>query len=290
MNPRYAQIKERAHALLLKRGLFGHVAANRFCQDFMHYLVAKDAFGIGNAEVTLSLLENDANLTDGNILNTNFRTTFNKLISPALSSDPLFMELFPTLLNSKGKGVGIGELVLPLIISNYRFSNVSDGMLLGNLKVEVKSNGASLKPIKTGLTEKGIVDKLNSQYFKGNAPGCIEAKKFANHLATVNDPAVYADYFSQLYPGCDLTELLKEVTASYRSAKDFNAAVGKFALKQYQRTDGWHCIMYVDGDTFEVVNIADTDNTASLGMKYTPKFKRGKDTQAICDGYVNASF
>jgi hypothetical protein len=290
---RYIDIENRINALLHKRGLYGnvHVAVRRFCDDFRAYLISYDAIGKGNAEITLSLLENDSNLTDGNILNTNFRSTLKKLVSPVLFADPLFIELFPILLNSKGKGVGIGEMVLPLILSSYRFSNIGDGILFGSIKIEVKQNGASIKPIKTGITQKGLVDTLNNQYFNGAAPGYTSTKLFNRHLATVTDPgAQYGEYFSRLYPGCDIAKLIEDVKISYRSPKDFNSAVGNFALKQYQQTDGWHAIMFIDCKTQELVNIVDVEHVSDLGIRYTPRLTRCKDTQAVCDGYVNATF
>ena len=67
----------------------------------------------------------------------------------------------------------------------------------------------------------------------------------------------------------------------------FNNVVGKFALKNYQRVDGWNNILYIDDEKMTVVNIADVEDIDGLGLKFTPKFKRGGDTQAIADGYVN---
>lgn len=283
---RYGQIQDRARNLLENRGIEGHVSAVRFVEDFIHYLISYDALGFGDAEDTLSLLENDDNLTDGNILNTNFRKDFEELISISLRNDPIFSLLYPVLLNNKGKGVGVGELLLPLILSNYRFSNDSDGMLNGNQKVEIKADGASLKPVPTGVTEKGLVDILNKKYFKGTTPGMTAKKNFQAHLATVTDPSLYEGYFKELYVGCDTTALYEEVAKVYMDPKKFNLAVGKFALKEYQKTDGWNNILFIDCEKLKVVNIADTDNVDG-GLKFSPKLKRARDTQAIADGYVN---
>ena len=37
----------------------------------------------------------------------------------------------------------------------------------------------------------------------------------------------------------------------------------------------------------EIVNISDPSDIDFLNLKFIPKFKRGGDTQAIADGYVN---
>lgn len=286
---KYADILTRADALLTKRGISGHTAADRFVKDFKAYLVYYDAIGLGNAEKTISLLEKDSNLTDSSILNTNFRCTLDDLISDELREDRIFPDLFQILLDNNGKGVGGGELALPLILSDYRFSNDSDGVFGGNRKVEVKKNGASLKPVPTGLTEKGLIDQLNKKYFKGTAPGKRAKKHFQKHLATVTDPSVYGKYFEELYVGCDVKKLTEEVKKVYADAEKFNTALGKFALREYKKVDGWNNIIYIDAEKRKVVNISDPEHIDHLKLKFNPVMARNRDTQAIADGYVNVN-
>jgi len=283
----YKDIELRAEALLERRGISGHTAADRFVKDFKAYLIYFDATGVGEAENTLTLLENDKNLTDSKILSQNFRCTLDDLLSDTLQNDPIFYRMFDILLDNNGKGVGAGELALPLILSNYRFSNESDGMLDGNKKVEIKKNGASLKPVKGGLTEKGLVDHLNKKYWNGTVPGKKKKDLFEKHVAAVKDPNDYRQYFEELYVGCDISKLAEEVMYAYTDAKLFNTAVGKFALREYQKIDGWHNIIYIDSETRKVVNICDPNNIDDLNLNFSPVMRRGKDTQAIADGYVN---
>ena len=73
----------------------------------------------------------------------------------------------------------------------------------------------------------------------------------------------------------------------YDDPEAFNTAVGEFALAQYQSVDDWNNIIYIDHKKLEIVNIADTSDVSKLGLKFTPKFVRKGDTQAIADGYVN---
>jgi hypothetical protein len=285
---KYIQLEQRAEILLQKRGISGHVAAERFVKDFKAYLIYFDATGVGSADGTLSLLEDDSNLTDSKVLNTNFRKDLSNLISTKLKTDPVFMKLFLILLDNNGKGVGQGELALPMIFAGYSFSNDSDGMFDGK-KVEVKKNGSSLKPVLTGLTEKGLVDRLNKQYWNGTVPGKKQKKLFQAHIAAVNSADDYFPYFTNLYVGCDVTGLSEEVKTCYTDAEKFCEAVGKFALREYKRVDGWNNIIFIDGETQTVVNIADPDNLTGLDIKFSPVLARGKDTQAIADGYVNVS-
>jgi hypothetical protein len=285
---KYRDIYTRADELLKRRGIAGHTAAKRFVLDFKAHLVAADATGRGDAEATISLLENDEHLTDSKILNTNFRSTLQDLISDELMKDSIFPELFRILMDNNGKGVGGGELALPLILSNYRFSNESDGVFDGDKKVEIKKNGASLKPVRTGVTDKGLVDQLNAKYWNGTVPGKKGNELFERHLSTVTDPTRYADYFRELYVGCDTESLAKEVIeGAYRDPNKFNTALGKFALREYQKVDGWNNIIYIDSDSWKVVNICDPSSIDSLKLNFSPVMRRGKDTQAIADGYVN---
>lgn len=283
-------LETRIDNLLTSRGIAGHTAADRFISDFKAYLAYYDMTTDGSANTTLSLLEDDNNLVSSDVLYTNFSTTFEDLLPIALREDEIFPKLFKVLIDNKGKGVGVGELALPLIIAGYSFSNDSDGILTNGAKVEIKKKGASLKPVKTGLTKKGLVDDLNDKYFNGTVPGMKMKTKFNKHLNEVTDPTVYADYFAELYVGCDTSELAKEVETVYTDKIAFCTAVGKFALKNYKRVDGWNNIMFIDDEKMRLLNIADVDNVEDLGLRFHPVLRRGGDTQAIADGYVNVDF
>jgi hypothetical protein len=288
---KYSQLEQRADVLLQSRGILGHVAAERFVKDFKAYLIYFDATGAGSANTTMSLLEDGSNLTDSNILHTNFRKPLTDLISNKLKSDPIFMKLFLILLDNNGKGVGGGELALPLILAGYTFSNDCDGMF-DSKKVEVKKSGASLKAVKTGVTKDGLVDELNKKYWKGTVPGMKREKLFQNHINAVKNPDDYGNYFDELYPGSDTTArqaLVEEVKGCYKDSTKFNDAVGKFVMGEYQRIAGFNNILIINSETGIVVNIADTKNLSGLGLKFSPKLKRGNDNQAIADGYVNVS-
>jgi len=278
----------RADALMDKRGIFGHVTADKFRRDFKAYLSYYDCTTDGDCNKTLDILENDDILTNTDIFSTNFRKSIWDLVSEDLKSDIIFRLLFVDLLGVNGKGIGKGELVFPLIFSDYLFSNEGDGYFCNKTKrLELKVDGASLKPIKTGVTDKGLVDKLNAKYFDGNPPGYKSGKLFEKHIQSVKDPKDYELYFKELYPGCDVSTLVSDAIKHYNNADKFNTAVGRFALKQYKKVDGWYNIVYIKESTLEVVNISDVNDIENLNLKFSPKLKRAKDSQAIADGYVN---
>jgi hypothetical protein len=289
-------IKEMSEKLLSNRGITNHTAAERFKMDFVAYLFYFSNGNIKDAEEAINLLSDSNNLTCNSIFNTNFRLKLDDIISTRLKSNKIFMNLFNVLIQNKGKGIGEGELILPLIIKNYKFSNTSDGVFsVGQNKynVEIKKSGASLKPVKTGLTQKGLVDILNNKYFNGTVPGKTSKKLFEKHLASISNPKDYELYFHELYVGCDnnnISDLCNEVVnnKAYQDPILFNNALGKFALKEYKKIDGWNNIVFIDVEKRNIVNVHNISNISNLNIKFKPVMRRGKDTQAISDGYVNA--
>lgn len=292
-----SDIKSMSEKLFLNRGITNHKAADRFKMDFVAYLFYFSNGNIKAAEDVISLLSDPNNLTCNSIFNTNFRLNIEDIISTPLKNNRIFMNLFDVLIENKGKGIGEGELVLPLIIKNYKFSNVSDGIFnigQNEYNVEIKKSGASLKPVKTGLTQKGLVDILNNKYFNGTVPGKTSKKLFEKHLASVSNPQDYHLYFRELYVGCDnrnINDLCHEVinNNAYQDPLLFNNALGTFALKEYKKIDDWNNIVFIDVEKRNIVNIFDISSIENLNIKFKPVMRRGKDTQAIADGYVNAS-
>ena len=281
--------EKRVDNLLNKRGLLEerNVSVARFRKDFKVY--AWYLFDTKEKQEELfSILENDDKLIDWKVLETNFQGNFRSYFIPSeLRNNELFLELISELIRSNGKGVGVGELVLPLLIRGYEFSNESDGVYEGK-KSELKNNGASLKPLKTGLTDKGLVDKLNKEYFGGFKPGARTEKDFQNFLnEVVNPQKQFGEYFEKLYPTLDTSELTENVVKVYKDKEEFIRVVGEWAVNEYKKTDGWNNLTIIDPETLEVVNIYDPSDLSGINVKFTPKFVRGKDTQAIADGYVN---
>ena len=281
--------EKRVDSLLNKRGLVveKHVSVARFRKDFKVY--AWYLFDTEEKQEELfSILENDNKLTDCKVLETNFQGNFMDYFIPIeLRNNDLFLQLVKELILSNGKGVGVGELVLPLLIRGYEFSNESDGVY-ENKKSELKNDGASIKPLKTGFTDKGLVDKLNKEYFGGFKPGARTEKDFQNFLSFVTDPQTqFGEYFEKLYPTIDTTLLTENVVKVYKDKEAFIRVVGEWAVQEYKKTDGWNNLTIINPETLQVVNIYDPSNLKGISVKFTPKFVRGKDTQAIADGYVN---
>lgn len=288
-----AAFKLRCESLLILRALVPpvHDAADRFASDFLAYS------WLGHCENSdgfdmLDLLEDSNNLVDPHILDKNISTNLLDLIPQVLLTNVTFKSILAVLLKNKGKGIGVGELLLPLIINDWRFSTEGDGWCLGGRR-EIKNNGASLKPVATGTTEKGIIDRLNHTWFNGLRPG--GKKEHENHAAyikTLNENArikTYASYFGELYPGRKVATLSEEIAANFADADAFNQILGRHVLDWYQQTDGWQSLIIIDPDTFDLVNIADVSKIDDLPIRFRAVMARGRDTQAVPDGYVNIS-
>lgn len=266
------------------------IKSEKVQQDISAHLVLIALEQGGDPFTTLSLLEDSSNLTPIEVLSQNFRKPIRELISEQLNNDIIFPHLFERLIYMVDRSIGVGEVALPFILADYSFSYTNgDGKHpLGT--TELKKDNSSLKCLKGGITEKGLVDKLNIKYFNGTAPGMLNKKMFKAHVESVTDPSVYLAYFTELYPGVDVTELAENVAAVYDDCQKVNNVFGRFALRRYKSIDEWYNLFYLIPDTMEVVNISNPDDIDGLGLVFHPKFKRGGCTQALADGYVDVKF
>lgn len=281
------ELRQRVHALCKKKG----IECEQLPQDITAYMLMYALEFDADAEHTLSLMEDDSNLTDISVIDTNFRKHINDLISPVLKEDPIFSLLIDKITNTTARSIGVGEYALAFILADYKFTHDNGDGTHPKGKAEVKKDNSSLKVIASNATKKGLVDELNKKYFKGTKPGARIKKDFAEHIKTVtNAQQQYSAYFSELYPGVDVTQLSEDVSQCYTDAEEFCTVIGKFALKRYKQVDGWYNIIYINPETKEVINVIDVHDIDQLGLKFTPKFKRGGSTQAVADGHVDVKF
>lgn len=287
MNVDYASFKNAVDVLLKKKNIVGdkNVAVKRFIMDFeAHAFVRHAEFGDGMK--MLELMSNEASLLDGAKFNANFALNLNDFVKTELSSNKTFRSVVKVLTTNKSKGVGIGELVLPLLVAGWVRTNGSDGTVLGAHREVKNGDGASLKPVKTGLTNKGLVDELNKKYFDGMVLG---KKQHAQIIEKYGDFSndVYKQYFSELWPTADVNKLIELLKNVSKDVNMFHSVVGRFILKEYQKIDGWKSIVLVNPNTLDVVNISDVDDDTCFDkLHFSVRFSRMKDTQAVPDGYA----
>ena len=284
------QFTDKCNMLLTNRGMYP--AKTTGLKDFVkhftaHAWLAHSLYGDGDA--MLDILLDDAQLVGGEIFNTNFYLRFDQIYPTALKNNKAWQQFMTALIGFKGKGMGVGEMYLALVIAGWKFDRTNgkgDGMVAGGIR-ELKNNGASLKPLAEAIR---VQDQLNRTLFEGHRAGPIT--KFDNHLQWIRTKdalSVYTNYFTQLYPGRDISELCTKL-ATVQSGREFYDTIGKIVLKWYQEIDHWNSLIIIDQKKMMIGNIADvTDLSQFPKVKFDWKSERGGDTQAITDGYVNIS-
>ncbi len=248
----------------------------------------------GDGFEMLDILLDDTQLVGGEVFNTNFVKKFEEIYPSNLKNNKSWQHLMKSLIEFKGKGLGVGELYLALVIDGWTFERKDgkgDGKVAGGIR-ELKNNGASLKPLASkDAPPKKFQDHLNKTVFEGHRAGPIT--KFDNHkqwIKTKPDPEkVYLEYFTQLYPGKDVTGMCKKLVES-KDGREFNNIIGREVLKWYKEVDGWASLVVIDQKNMSIANVADTSEEGLktfYNIKFDWKSERAGDSQAIPDGYVN---
>lgn len=280
-------LRERTFALCRKKGITNQEVAKTITAFLVMYATEYNT----DPSVTLSLMEDDNNLTDISVLDSNFKKDLSELISKKLKDDVIFPKLFPIITNMTTRSIGVGEYALCFILANYKHSYGDGDGEHPKGSTEVKKDNSSLKVIESTATKKGLVDDLSKEIFGGTRFGAKKEKDFDAHIAEVNDAKKqYTEFFTRLYPGVDVSKLAEDIATNYKDSKKVCNIIGKFALKRYKLIDGWYNIIYINPKTMKVINISNVDDVDNLGLKFSPKFFRGGSTQAVADGHVDVKF
>lgn len=290
-NQDLAKFKAECDKLLVKRKMMPSrkVGLTAFCDYFKAFAWMSHCES-GDGYDMLATLADDTQLVGGEMFNANFDKRFDEIYPAPLKKNKTWQLLMPHLIRFKGKGLGVGELYLALVIDGWSFERTDgkgDGKVAGGIR-ELKNNGASLKPIADAVR---VQDQLNESVFKGNRAGPLT--KFDNHLTwvkTQKDPEkIYLDYFQNLYPGRDVTAMCKKL-AAVKTGREFYNIIGREVLRWYKEIDKWNSLVVIDQEGMRMVNIAgitDKDLAVFGNLNFDWKSERGGDTQAISDGYVN---
>jgi hypothetical protein len=251
----------------------------------------------------LDILIDDDNLVEATQLSQNFVGNITTLLTDKINNNQSFQNSFPKLLGFSSKGIGNGELLLPLLIRGWKKEDSNDGVLNGKV-VEIKNfDGGSMKPVKSGMTSKGHIDELNARLFGGsfNAKNKIvknghppfhSEKEHKEHLVVLNNiedkKGTYLEYFSQILAKdkSEVNDLVDDLLLNIIDMAKCKRIYGEYVLKEYKEIDGFDIIMLINPEDGYMVSIADFDNVPT-NVEFTAKMIRGKDTQATPDGYVN---
>lgn len=283
------QFESKVIKLLTQKGMTGkkNIGLKDFCDYFTAFAWLAHTKG-GDGDAMLDVLMDDSKLVGGDVFNQNFSLKFEQLYPKALEHNKAWKILMPSIVGFKGKGKGVGEMYLALVVQGWTIDRVDgkgDGKVAGGIR-ELKKNGASLKPVAKAIR---IQDDLNRTVFEGHRAGPVT--KFSDHrewiLTKKDGVAVYKEYFGKLYPGRDVNKLAEDLYQANTGA-EFNNIIGRQVLEWYKDVDHWDSLIIVDQDKETIANIANVNNLSHLpNLKFEWKSERGGDTQALTDGYVN---
>lgn len=238
----------------------------------------------------LETLIDDDNLAEATELNQNFVGNLNSLLPDKIKNNQSFQSSLSKLLAFSSKGVGNGELLLPLLIKGWKKEDSHDGVLNDDV-AEIKNfDGGSMKPTKS-KTKKGHIDELNDRLFDGHPP--VHSKdEHEKHLAVLNKiedkKEIYLEYFSQILAKdkTEITDLVDDLLLNRSDLDKCKRIYGQHVLKTYKEIDGFDIIMLINPENGDMVSIKDFDNVPDT-IEFAPKMIRRGDTQAVPDGYVN---
>jgi hypothetical protein len=295
-----AQFEIKVSQLLTKRKMMPSkkVGLKAWCKYFTAFAWTEHTRHGDGIEMIEILLDDD-NLIGGEKFNSNFVLRFDALYPDALKNNKTWKSLLPTLIEFKGKGLGVGELYLALVIQGWTFERTDgkgDGKVAGGIR-ELKKNGASLKPIHKALS--ADQELLNNTIFEGNRAGPIKPNKrsqgqgFDKWLlwfdTKPNKDEILLNYFTKLYTGRDVKNMCAELS-KVRTGLEFYNVIGREVLKWYKEEDKWHSIVIFDNEKNIIANIHNVDDLSIFKkIKFDWKSAPGKDTQALAHGYVNIS-
>jgi hypothetical protein len=298
-NMNIADFEKKVNFLLTKRKMMPSkkIGLKAWCKYFLAFAWTEHC-KCGDGHEMLDILLNEDNLIGGEKFNTTFILKFEDLYPEALKNNKTWQRLLPALVGFKGKGLGVGELYLALVIQGWtieRTGGKGDGKVAGGSR-ELKNNGASLKPLANALR---IQDYLNLTVFAGHRAGPIKETKrtkgqsFDKWLlwfdTNTNKKEILLTYFTQLYPGRDVNAMCDALVVA-KDGKEFNMIIGKEVLKWYKEVDKWASLIIIDQKKMMICNIADVGDLSMFkNIKFEWKSERGDDSQAISDGYVNIS-
>lgn len=302
MNKEFTIFKEKTNQFLLTRGFISKKTKDK---DFVSYFQealwyshceSEDIYGNKDGLELLDLLGNDSNLLTSSSLVTNFSKSLDGFSPSILSGNRTWTRFGPRLISFKGKGCGIGEryleLIVPEVARNLKTADVGTA--------ELKAMGASLKPQKKIYRKQDDANKnIFCGYRAGNGTGNAK-NSFNEHRVWIKSTgrmeSIYDQYFTEIYPESDRKDI-QEIAHELSSDKAddisiFNFILGCKVIKWYKEIDKWVNLVILDQDKQIIHNITDVSESALLqiaGLEFKWKSNRGADTQAISDGYINIS-
>ena len=313
------QIDSRWEKLLIKRGLLEvrtfktktRPTELRGELTFLQHVKAQSWYyhtQYGTGFEILSVLENDDLLVSSDVLKKNIQTSMDKLIPIGLEILEGWNQLANALISFTSKGVGLGELFLPIVVRGYTKSQSQgkgDGQVNGG-KTEVKKIKAGIKSQPD--TQRKIQNELNQTVFENHEPGpatkgWYDWREWMDSLSIETQRSKLRKYFNELYidrAKYDTTrcaELEQDIDKmcdkleTVRDGQDFGHVIGTYQLKWYKQMDKWDNRIVIDNEHKQFINIVDVDDLSMFpelrfNWRYRRSSEEGGDTYQCGDGFV----
>ena len=205
---------------------------------------------------------------------------------PALNNNKAWLNSLQSLVSCTMKGVGVGEMFMTLVDPDAQFSHGSD-FTSGTDEYEMKkASGGCLK----GNTDAAhrVIDHLRATLGIDRKKGeSLEKDIYPKLNGLVENER--RRFFTELYPNMRTNAINALVNLPNLKTENQRFAHGHIILKEYKNIDGWDNMALVsDAKKPVMTHIADVDDVSFLKnhVAFTPKMWRGKDTNAVGDGYA----
>ena len=198
-------------------------------------------------------------------------------IIPVLKDNPVWHMLVPALINVTMKGVGIGEMFMTLIHPQSEYRSDKD-LVIDGKNIECKKDAGGC--IKGNKKNERFIDDIRKKYDlpKKTEDFYLELSKKSQEEKAQFWREVYKD-ISEVH-----LSLLIDLPADVDKAKKQH---GMIILQRYVKIDGIDSLFLIS-ESGDYVFIDDFDDADFINKncKFTPKIYRGKDTNAVGDGYA----
>ena len=137
LNQEFLKFESACNQLLTKRKMMPSrkVGLTAFCHYFRAFAWASHCQGSDGYDMLTVLTDNDQ-MVGGEMFNSNFDKRFDEIYPAALKQNKTWQLLMPHLIRFKGKGLGVGELYLALVIQGWSFERPDgkgDGKVAGGI-------------------------------------------------------------------------------------------------------------------------------------------------------------
>ena len=204
---------------------------------------------------------------------------------PDLKHNKTWTGLLLPLVRTTMKGVGIGEMFFTFVHPKARFDSSKD-LLISDKSIECKKfDGACIK----GNEDSGfrIIDDLCDEYRLRTTTG--KSQKVATYYNNIIDlnPESKVKFWKRLYPNMNSKKIKKLV--NMEEVENASFVHGMVVLDEYKSIDDFNSLLLVSEENNpRIIHLANFQDYSFIkdNIRFTPKFRRGGDTNALADGYV----